>query len=67
MAIKFPTTSEQLRDYGWIYDDEGTCRECGEIVEFWINPEGDPVSLDVIETATIQHATGQVRQLHICE
>jgi hypothetical protein len=67
MSIEFPTTSEQLKADGWIYDDEMNCRGCGAVIEIWVSPDGDEITMSVISTATIKHASGDLREPHVCE
>jgi hypothetical protein len=57
-------TSDQLKAAGYEYDNDATCRGCGEPIEWWITPKGKKMPMTVIKTATIQHATADVREPH---
>ena len=35
-----PETKEGLTEAGWVFDNEGTCRGCGEPIEWWISKNG---------------------------
>ena len=39
---------QRLRDAGWKYSSTGPCRECGELLEFWIAPGKRGARLDYI-------------------
>lgn len=65
--MKFPATSNELRAAGYEYDNDGVCRGCGAPLEWWITPGGKKMPLVVIKTATIKHATDDVRQPHFSD
>ena len=45
MAI--PETTNALREAGWEYSGEATCRGCGERIEWWITPSGKNMPVSV--------------------
>jgi hypothetical protein len=63
-VFKFPATSDRLKAEGYEYDNDGFCRGCGELIEWWITPNGKKMPMEVVKTAIIQHATADVRQPH---
>ncbi len=38
--MPFPKTSEELKAAGYKFDNDGTCRGCGDEIEWWITPKG---------------------------
>jgi hypothetical protein len=62
--MKFPATSDQLKAEGYVYDNDANCRGCGEPIEWWITPKGKKMPMTVKKTATILHATADVREPH---
>jgi hypothetical protein len=64
MALKFPATSDELKAAGYEYTGDANCRGCGETIEWWITNGGKKMPMSVRSTATIQHATGDVREPH---
>jgi hypothetical protein len=65
--MKFPATSDELKAAGYEYDNDANCRGCGAKIEWWITPKGKKMPMSVTSTATIQHATGDVRQPHFSD
>jgi hypothetical protein len=65
--MNFPATSAALQAAGWEYTNDGVCRGCQAKIEWWISPRGKKMPMSVISTATIQHATGDVRQPHFAD
>jgi len=64
MSVKFPATSDELKAAGYEYSNDANCRGCGEKIEWWITPADKKMPMTVRSTATIQHATGDVREPH---
>lgn len=46
--MPLPTTSEGLKQLGWVFKNEGTCR-CGAPIEWWITPSGRNCPMKVHE------------------
>lgn len=46
MAI--PEKLEDLKAMGYVFDNEGTCRGCGEPIEWFITPRGKKMPMSVI-------------------
>jgi hypothetical protein len=62
--MKWPATSDEMKAAGYVYDNDAACRGCGEPIEWWITPKGKKMPIRVKRTATIQHATADVREPH---
>ncbi len=62
--MKFPATSDELKNAGYEYDNDSTCRGCQAPIEWWITPSGKKMPMSVKKTATIQHATADIREPH---
>jgi hypothetical protein len=45
MAI--PTQKADLESMGYVFDNEGACRGCGERIEWWITPKGKKMPMSV--------------------
>jgi hypothetical protein len=67
MPVKWPATSDELKAAGYEYDNDSNCPGCGAPVEWWITPNGKKMPLTVTKTATIHHATADVRQPHFSD
>ena len=67
-----PEKREDLVHLGYVYTGDGKCRDCGERVEWWINPNGKRMPFTVHEEGSglMQEHTGRVgffRRLHFNE
>lgn len=62
--MKWPATSDQLKAAGYEYDNDSICRGCKESIEWWITPRGAKMPISVKETATIKHASADLREPH---
>ena len=47
--MPIPDTKETLEAAGYLFDNEGTCRGCGEEIEWWITPNGKKMPMLVVE------------------
>jgi hypothetical protein len=66
-ALKFPATSNEMKEAGYVYDNDGVCRGCQRPIEWWITPAGKKMPISVLKTATIHVASGDVRQPHFTD
>ena len=64
---KWPATSDQMREAGYHFDNEARCRWCEEMIEWWITPAGKKMPIKVKRTATILHASPDVREPHFAD
>lgn len=48
-AVPIPTKREDLQALGYVFDNEGVCRGCGEKIEWWITFNGKKMPMSVIE------------------
>lgn len=63
--MNFPATSNELRAAGYEYDNESTCRGCGETIEWWITPKGNKMPMSVQrKSADVLHSSEEVRVSH---
>lgn len=48
--ITYPTTSGELRDAGFVYDNDAVCRGrgCGAQIQWWITPGGKKMPLSFV-------------------
>jgi hypothetical protein len=44
--MPFPTTIEELKEQGYKFDGDGTCRGCGTAIEWWTTPRGKKMPTD---------------------
>jgi len=65
--MDFPATSDELKKGGYEYDNDANCRGCGESIEWWITPKGKKMPMTVRKTATVQHATADMRTPHFAD
>jgi len=47
--MPLPTKREDLISAGYEFDNEGRCRRCGALVEWWITPNGKRMPMSVKE------------------
>lgn len=47
--MPLPTKKEDLEAAGYLFDNEGTCRGCGERIEWYITPAGKKMPMSVVE------------------
>jgi hypothetical protein len=66
-TLKWPATSDQMKAAGYLYDNEATCRRCDATIEWWITPLGKKMPISIIRTATILHASPDLRQPHFAD
>jgi hypothetical protein len=52
----FPVTIEELKDQGYKFDGDGTCKGCGAQIEWWTTPRGKKMPCD-FGTATPHWST----------
>ena len=43
-----PETKEGLEAAGYVFDNEGVCRGCGEVVEWWVTNNGKRMPMSVV-------------------
>ena len=48
----FPTNMKELKEAGYKFDGEGTCRDCGEELEWWETPRGKKIPMTPMMAAT---------------
>jgi len=65
MAI--PETTNALREAGWEYSGEATCRGCGERIEWWITPSGKNMPVSVKDVGTIKTGRKEIRMSHFSD
>jgi hypothetical protein len=62
--MTIPNTTNELKAMGYEYDNDSTCRGCGEPIEWWITPKGKKMPMTVKKTATITNASDDIREPH---
>ena len=45
---KLPDTKEGLEAAGYLYDNDSTCRGCGDSIEWWITPNDKKMPMSVV-------------------
>jgi hypothetical protein len=45
--MPFPTTIEELKAAGYVFENHANCRGCGETIEWWKTPRGKKMPMDV--------------------
>jgi hypothetical protein len=50
-GLKWPVTSNELRDAGYEYDNDGACKGCQAPIEWWISPAGAKTPMSIISAA----------------
>lgn len=44
--MAFPKTFEEMRAAGYLFNDHGVCRGCGDDIEWWITPRGKALPMN---------------------
>lgn len=39
---EFKLTFDLMKSKGWKFDNNGTCNNCGDEIEWWESPKGNP-------------------------
>ena len=47
--MALPEKKEELEKLGYVFDNEGNCRLCGEKIEWWITPNNKKMPMRVHE------------------
>jgi len=47
--MPFPKTLDELKSAGYKYDNDATCRGCGDPIEWWITPNGKPIPMNSMD------------------
>ena len=62
--MKFPNTSDTLKAAGYEYDNDSTCRGCGEPIEWWITPRGKKLPMTVKKAGDPLKTSAEIREPH---
>lgn len=44
--MAFPKTFEEMKAAGYVFDNDATCRGCGDDIEWWITPAGKKLPMN---------------------
>jgi hypothetical protein len=50
--MPFPRTLDELKAAGYRFDNEATCRGCGDDLEWWISPTGKKIPINPMSAGT---------------
>lgn len=56
----FPRTLKEMKEYGYKFSGDATCKGCQEDIEFWETPRGKKIPMDPMpmeNSAAIAHWT----------
>lgn len=62
--MKFPATSQGLKDGGYVYDNDANCRGCGEPIVWYITPKGKKMPMSVKNESTLLHGALDTYEPH---
>ena len=65
--MKFPATTNELRDACYEYDNDATCRGCGVKREWWITPAGKKMPMSILPPENILKSNEEHRQPHFVD
>jgi hypothetical protein len=65
--MKFPATSDELKRKGYEYDNEATCRRCGERIEWWIDPSGRKSPMSILPPQNVLKNNEEKRRPHFVD
>lgn len=58
--MPFPANSVEMKNAGYVFDNDATCRGCGDDIEWWITPRGSKLPMNPMDsgsTSAISHFT----------
>jgi hypothetical protein len=58
--MAFPANSTEMKNSGYVFDNDATCRGCGDDIEWWITPKGSKIPMNPMDSAStpaISHFT----------
>jgi hypothetical protein len=47
--MPIPTKKEDLEAMGYVFDNDGVCRGCGQPIEWWITPKDKKMPMSVVD------------------
>ena len=62
--MPFPNTAQRLREAGYVYDNDATCRGCGADIQWWITPKGKKMPMSFKQTGNVKDGFGEVMESH---
>jgi hypothetical protein len=69
--VAIPEKREDLIAMGYVFDNEATCRGCGQPIEWWITPKNKKMPMSVKEVAgeagPFPHPTELIRVPHFSD
>lgn len=65
--LEYPATTNQLRAEGFDYSNDGKCRGCEALLEWWITPGGARIPMSIILPADPLKSNEEFRQPHFID
>lgn len=50
--MPFPKDADALKAAGWVFDNDATCRGCGDDIEWWITEAGNKMPMNPMPRGT---------------
>ena len=50
--MPFPKTSDELKAAGYVFENDATCKACGEPIEWYTTPHGRKIPMDPMSKGT---------------
>lgn len=50
--MPFPKTADEMKAQGYTFSDDGTCKGCGDDIEWWKTPQGKNIPMNPMPRGT---------------
>lgn len=50
--MSFPQTLDEMKSFGYSFQDHATCRGCGSDIEWWETPRGKKIPMDPMDAGS---------------
>jgi hypothetical protein len=60
--MAFPRDILEMKSKGYVFENDGTCRDCGEDIEWWTTPGGSKIPMNPMPTSS----TAAVAHFNTC-
>lgn len=47
--MPFPKNLDEMKAFGYRFADNGTCKGCGEDIEWWVTPRGKNIPMNPMQ------------------
>ena len=48
----FPRDAVEMKNRGYVFDNDATCRGCGDDIEWWVTPTGKKIPMNPMPSSS---------------